>query len=92
VAECGLAVAPVAWESEGFGAFDAGDLGAEVVVEFAQLESLSLGVRLWSVDCHVKDTEMQLAEVEECVVDVLDADLFVDEIVGDLVAGDVVAA
>mgnify|MGYP003637798741 CR=1 FL=1 len=87
-----LSITPIGFETEFFGTFDAGDLGAELVVHFRELEGFGFGVRGGRVDRHVEDAEVELAEVEEGVVDVLDGDLFLDEIVSDLLAGEVVVA
>ena len=90
--ECSLTVAPIRWEAEGLRAFDAGDLEAEVVVEFGELEGFGCRVRFGAVDCHIEDAEVELAEVEEGIVDVLGLDLKIDKGVWNLFAGLVVLA
>ena len=92
MSERSLSVTPVRFEAEFFGAFEAGDLGAELVVHFRELEGFGFGVGGGRVDRHVEDAEVELAEVEEGVVDVLDGDLLLDEIVGNLLAGEVMVA
>lgn len=42
------------------------------------------------MDCHVEDAEVELAQVEEGAVDVFDADLLLDQVVGNLCTGEVV--
>jgi len=65
-------------------------LGAKVVVQGGDLESFGFGVSLGGVDCHVEDAEVKLAEVEERIIDMLDADLLFDQVIGDLGTGKVV--
>ena len=86
----GLAIAPIALHAKGFRAFETRDLGAEVVVQGGDLESFGFSVSLGSVDCHVEDAEVKLAEVEERIIDMLDADLLFDQVIGDLGTGKVV--
>ena len=69
-----------------FRTLQATDLLAQLIVQDARVEGLEVGVRGGGVDGHVEDAEVQLAEVEEGVVDVLDRDDLLDEVLGDLLA------
>ena len=60
---------------------------AELVVQFAELEGFGLLVALRFVDRHVEDAEVELAEVEERVVDVLGLDEGLDQLVRDFLLG-----
>lgn len=59
----------------------AADFDTEIVVQLAEVELLELLVALGGVDCHIIETEMELAEIEKRVIDVLRRDELLDEII-----------
>lgn len=65
------------------GTIQLGDILAELVVSLGDGQSLDFLVACRRVHGHVKDTEVQLAEVEQGVVDVLGADQALNEVVRD---------
>ena len=81
VSESGLTVTPVETFTQRLRPIERTDLLAEAVVKFAHLEILDLIVGLAFVHSHIEDTEVELTEVEECIVDVTGADDTVDQIV-----------
>lgn len=83
VTEGGLAMAPVIAGAEGFGAVHLRDLSAEAVVGGGYGQSLDILVAGRFVDGHVKDTKVQLAQVEEGIIDMLGGDQTLDDVVWD---------
>ena len=81
-----LAIALITLHSQSFWAFETCDLRAKIVVESGEFESFSIGMGLGCMDCHIKDAEVEWAEVEQSVVDVLNTDLLPDEVVRNLLA------
>lgn len=86
MAEGSFAVAPGV-VSSWLGPCEMRDLFAEGVVEGGRVEGGDFFVRLRGVDGHVVDAEVELAEVEEGVVDVFGFDQGRDQAVGDGGAG-----
>lgn len=94
VAEGGLAIAPVAFEMlvtlciarvinllghpERFRTFQAGDLSSQLIVEFGDLHLYCRLMSFWSVNFHVEGAEVKLAQIEQCIVDVLCLDKLVN--------------
>lgn len=83
MAEGGFTVAPVVAGTESFGAVHLSDFLAEAVVGSRDGEGGDIGVAGGLVDGHIEDAEVELAQVEEGVVDVLGANEVVDDVVGD---------
>lgn len=80
-------MAPFVGSAESLHAAHLGDLLTKAVVGGRQRQGLDIGMALGGVDAHIEDTEVQLAEVEKRVVDVLGADEVLNDIVWDTLGG-----
>ena len=82
VTKSGLTITPVKAFTQRLRPIERTDVLAEAVVKLAHLEILDLIVGLAFVHSHIEDTEVELAKVEESVIDMARADDAVDQVVG----------
>lgn len=76
-------MSPIIPLTEFFRSLDLRNLATQGVVRRRGVECLNSSMRRRFVHGHVKDAEMQLAQIEQCVVDVFGANQTVDNIIGD---------
>ena len=76
-----MGITPVVASSELGRGVKLRDVVADLVVHFAELERLDLGMSLGFMNRHVKDAEMQLAQIEHCIIDVLRLDEVLDHLI-----------
>lgn len=88
----GFTMPPFLAQAQALWALHLCDLLAQGIVCSRDRKLLDLLVALGLVDGHVKDTKVQLAKVEEGIVDVLSADEVLDHRVRDLFRGGFLAA
>lgn len=82
-----LAVAPVVSLAELLGAIEGSNVLTKLVVGCGDIEILNRLVVSGLMDSHVEDTKMQLAQIEQGVIDVFGLDEVVDQFVWNLLAG-----
>ncbi len=78
-----FAVPPREPFTQHLGSVELADLFSELVVRLREIDTLDGRVVRWFVHGHVEDAEVQLAQIEQGVVDVLRLDQFRNQLVRD---------